>query len=146
MTVICRCCDEKRANDDTITYDDYSICAPYLSYYENKRGKKHANLLNKCDVYTLRIHNNEVLNYALVEWGIAKQLGKVLTIIFDIDPLLHDYKAEHQKLYRYLINESKKSFKNISKKMKNEVIKRHTEIPIDNFKQYKKYLSSYLGE
>lgn len=146
MTVVCKCCNEKRANRDAIIYDDYSVCAPYITFYENNNGKKKENLLRECDVFTLRIKSPQDIHYGFVEWGRAKELGKILVVIYDFTYLLEDWEMLHPNLFKYLMKESKQSFKTLSKEMKNEVIKRHPNFSVTDFKEYKNYLASYLSQ
>jgi formylmethanofuran dehydrogenase subunit E len=138
MTVVCKTCNEKRAHRDALSYDDYSICDVCLTYYENKHGKKSSKSLKKCDVFTIRLSNLKKYHYALVEWGRAKEMGKVLVVVMD------ETSSEFsQKFLSYLAKESKESFKKHSKEMRNCIIKKNEALSVNSYSEYKKSLTEF---
>ena len=144
MTVVCKCCNEKRSHNDVIVYDDYSVCSQFITYYENNTGKKNTSSLEDCDVYTLRLSTPEHIHYAFVEWGRAQELGKILVVIYDFEFLFQEWKMFYNKIFKYMMKDSKKSFKKLSPNMKDKILKNHKNFGVENYKQYKEYLSSYL--
>ena len=142
MTVICQPCSEKRANHDCITNDDKSVCSTCLTYYTSKNGKKHSKKLTACDIYSILIHNNNTNYYSFVEWGKAKEMGKVLVIVFKNDADVYP-NVQYNKAINHMIKDSLNSFKTLSKGMKNTVIKSHPEFRncLTSYSQYKKYLN-----
>ena len=143
MTVICKGCDEKRSNNDCIVYPDYSICDTCVKYYNSENGKKRPKKLKECDVFTLKLNRSNKDHYGFVEWGKAKEMGKMLVIIFDIDVTDKKWSKFSPDLITYLINESKNSFKKETRNFKDSVIKRHPELNFTTFKEYRQYLKSY---
>lgn len=143
MTVICQTCDEKRSNNDCIVYPDYSICDTCVKYYKSDNGKKCSKKLKECDVFTLKIKHPNKNHYGFVEWGKAKEMGKMLVIIFDLDVTDKKWSKFSTDLVTNLIKESKNSFKKETRQFKDSVIKRHPEFNFYTFKQYKDYLKSY---
>lgn len=120
MTVICSRCSEKRANNDCIAREnDTFTCYFCLRYYQNKNGIKDSKQLKKCDVY--RLVMNEWNDYAFVEWGRAKEMGKMLVLVLDNNPNI-GVKNDYQKTARYLRKDSIRSFKNIPDNIKDIVI------------------------
>lgn len=142
MTVICEPCSEKRANRDCITNDDKSVCGTCLTYYTSKNGKKRSVKLNACDIYSIVIDNNNTNYYSFVEWGKAKEMGKILVIVYENDANVSP-NVQYNKAINHMIKESLKSFKNLSKGMKNTIIKNHPEFRncLTSYSQYKKYLN-----
>jgi len=143
MTVVCKCCNEKRSDSDVIMYYDYAVCLSCLNFYENSTGKKNSKSLKECDIFTLRIKNPNQLYYGLVEWGKAMELGKVLVIIYDFEYVVQDWNMFEKKLFKYLMKDSLKSFKKLSKVMKDNIMKKHKQFEVQNFKQYKEYIKNY---
>ena len=143
MTVICVHCNEKRSDKDCIHYEDFSVCCFCLNYYQSKHGKKHSNKLDECDVFTLKISSAKEDHYGFVEWGRAKELGKILVVVFDMKYKDKTWNKLSPKLFKYLMDESKRSFKEEPKKLKNAVIKNHPGLKLSSYDEYKKYLKSY---
>jgi len=142
MTVICDPCREKRANCDCITNVDKSVCGTCLTYYTSKNGKKHSKKLEACDIYSIVIDNNNTNYYSFVEWGKAKEMGKVLIIIYENDANVSP-NVQYNNAINHMIKESLNSFKHLSSSMKNAVIKTHPEFRngLTSYSQYKKYLN-----
>ena len=122
MTLKCDLCNELRSNSDCRVIDDKSICKFCFVYYNAKKGKKSTKKLKDCDVFTLP-KNSDSYNY--IEWGRAIELDKYLILLNNDDSRM--------------INQSKKSFKNISKSLRNYIIKNH---PLLNCNDYDEYLTS----
>lgn len=143
MTVVCKTCNEKRSNNDCLVYDDYAICCFCLNYYQSYKGKKRPKKLEECDVFTLKLSSAKENHYAFVEWGRAKEQGKLMVVIFDMTYQDKTWKKFSPDLFKYLMNESKNSFKNVSHKIKDAVIKNHKGLNLTSFDEYKDYLKSY---
>ena len=143
MTIVCKCCNEKRAHRDAIIYDDYSVCASCVTYYENSIGRKNNKSLKKCDIYTLRVRNPLQLQDSLQEWSKAVELGKILVVVYDVEYVFHDWDSSNFEKLNSLMHESKKSFKGLSNEMKNAIMRRHANFEVQNFKHYKEYLKRY---
>lgn len=143
MTVVCKTCNEKRSNNDCLVYDDYAICCFCLNYYQSHKGKKRPKKLEECDVFTLKLSSAKENHYALVEWGRAKEQGKLMVVIFDMTYQDKTWKKFSPELFKYLMNESKNSFKNASHKLRDSVIKYHKGMGLNSYDEYKDYLKSY---
>lgn len=139
MTVICHLCSEKRSNRDCLMNDDKSICYFCLTYYKANNNKKYPKALRNCHVYTLMLTNPKKNHYRFVEWGRAKEMKKVLLVVFS-DETRSQYSP---KLYKYLMNESKQSLAHLSSTLKDKIIEREQEIPCNTFDEYKKWCRSY---
>ena len=143
MTIVCKCCNEKRAHRDAIIYDDYSVCASCVTYYENSSGKKNNKALKNCDVFTLRLRNPLQLQDSLQEWSKAVELGKILVVVYDVEYVFQHWDSNKFEKLSSLMRESKKSFKELSKEMKDAIMRRHANFEVQNFKHYKEYLKRY---
>lgn len=144
MTVICKTCSEKRSNNDCIVYPDYSVCDICLTYHQSNKKKTNYEKLENCDVYSLKLSNIKKNYYGFIEWGQAKEMGKFLVLVFDMNYNDRKWKKIPHTLLRDLMKESRQSFRNESKKIKNAVIKNHPKLEISSFIEYKKYLKSYM--
>lgn len=143
MTIVCKTCSEKRAHRDAIIYEDYAVCASCFTYYEIKNGKRSSKSLNACDVFTVRVKNPEQLHYAYTEWCRALELGKVLVLIYDIDYIFHDWETMDNERFKFMMRESKKSFKKLSDEMRDAIIRKQPNFDVENYKLYKQYLKDY---
>ena len=143
MTVVCKCCNEKRAHRDAIIYDDYSVCASCITFYENNSGKRNTKALKKCDVFTLRVRNPLQLQESLIEWNKALELGKILVVVYDVEYVFHDWDSSNFEKLKFIMHQSKKSFKTLSKIMKDEIMQRHPNFEVQKFKHYKDYIKNY---
>lgn len=143
MTIVCKSCNEKRAHRDAVTYDDYSVCAPCITFYENSTGRKNKKSLKNCDVYTLRVRNPIQLQDSLEEWNKAIELDKFLVVVYDVEYVFHDWDSSNFEILNTLMHQSKKSFKGLSKEMKDAIMRRHTNFEVQNFKHYKEYIKRY---
>ena len=141
MTVVCRTCCEKRANSDVILYSDYAICAHCVRYYENVDDNNKRKRLNECDVYIFNVSEVTNVSGRLIEWGKASALEKILLIRYDSDLSFFS-----KRLFKTLLNDSKRSFRRISKHMRDAIISNHyagEPLTLRTYKEYKKYLENY---
>jgi hypothetical protein len=139
MTVVCKRCSEKRANADVILYSDHAICAHCISYYENVDDKKKRRKLNECDVYILNVSEVTNVSGRLIEWGMAYAMDKIL--LLDYDPNIMFFS---NKLFQTLAKDSKRSFRHVSKQMRDAIISNRSSLEtLRTYKEYKKYLQNY---
>ena len=97
--------------------------------------------LNKCDIFTIRLSKLKKHHYALVEWGRAKEMGKVLVVVMD------ETSSEFpQKFLSYLAKESKESFKKHSKEMRNCIIKKNEALSVNSYSEYKKTFTEFIAK
>lgn len=123
MTVICRKCCEKRSCSDCIHYEgnDTFVCYFCLTHYistSSDECKKQPKKLKNCDVFTIVLGKNINNYYPFVEWGIAKEQGKILMLLCD-----DKYRKLYGKTYKYLMKESIQSIEHLSDKLQNKILK-----------------------
>lgn len=145
MTVVCTGCSEKRAHRDVLIHDDYSSCKTCFKFYHSENDKKNSKKLEECDIFTLHVKSVRKNNYSFVEWGRAKELGKVLVVIYDMKPNDKKWTKFDPNLFKYLMNDSKQSFKTLSTEIRNSIISLQKNSEFTNYKEYKQYLKSYLS-
>ena len=140
MTVVCRTCCEKRANSDVILYSDYAICAHCVKYYENVDEKNKRKRLKECDVYIFNASEVTDVSGRLIEWGKACALDKILLVRYDSDSTFFS-----KRLFKTLVNDSRRSFRRISKHMRDAIISNHytrEQLTLRTYKEYKRYLEN----
>ena len=124
MTRCCYICNELRSDIDCIIINENAICKFCYIYYS---PKKHDKKLKDCQIFTL----DPTLGInPLIQWGQALEKKKYL--LLDID--------KRKKKYTTLINQSKKSFKNLSETQRDKIILQHPTRPFTTYKEYINHL------
>ncbi len=131
MTLVCSICCNKRSNIDCVS----NVCYFCLKCY-NSNNKKNSKKLNKSHIYSLILNNNQNMVYSFVEWGKAKEMGKILVLGFDTS-------FENSKHVKYLMQDSIHSFKHLSDNIKNYVLQSHPAIKM-SYLDYETHLTNYI--
>lgn len=99
--------------------------------------KRNTESIKECDVFTLKVNDDNDCFYSFVEWGQAERSNKIL--ILDINP-----KNQILKEYYLLAKESLISLKKHSFTKKEGIIQNHPELLFGSYKSYEKFMNHIM--
>jgi len=98
---------------------------------------RNTQMIKKCRAFSLEINNDSDCFRSFVEWGIALEMGKVLTLEVDIN------NKNIKEFYTYA-SDSIKSFEKVSFYKREAILRSHPSLNM-NYKQYKKHMEQIIS-
>ena len=99
--------------------------------------KRNTESIKECDVFTLKVNDDNDCFYSFVEWGQALDKNKIL--ILDINLKNHKLKEYYLFAKQSLISLKKYSFTK-----KEGIIQNHPELQFESYKSYEKFMNNIM--
>lgn len=99
--------------------------------------KRNTESIKACDVFTMKVNDDNDCFYSFVEWGQALEKKKIL--VLDINP-----KNEKLKEYYLFAKQSLLSLEEYPFTRKECIIKNHPELTFESYKSYEKFMNHII--
>lgn len=119
-------------------YDDWSELYRDISQINGIVEKRNKEMIDRCDVFSLKVNSASDCYCSFSEWGYALSNGKVL--VLDIQPNHPSLK----EFYMFAI-QSLKSFENLKFTRKYGIIKYHPRLKNMNYNSYKNLMETIIS-